>query len=262
MDAVPNRAPQFELARQPHMLTMTRIGELTERAGTELGGSTGSPSRRRRSTPSLPRRAIEGQIERFAPGFRDRILARHLRSVGQMQAHNANYVGGDVVTGANSPRQLVFRPPWRWTRIRPASRVSTCARRRHRPGRGARHVRLQRGDLRAVAARRLCRGGARGAHGGGVMTAPPEESLSGRVALVTGGTRGIGAAIGNDLARRGRRSRPASRPIGSGPTHSCERCPAARGARAFTRATWATPRTRARRQRGDRRARPPRHSRQ
>ena len=54
--------------------------------------------------------AIERQIERFAPGFRDRILARHVRSVAQMEAHNANYVGGDVVTGANSPRQLVFRP--------------------------------------------------------------------------------------------------------------------------------------------------------
>jgi phytoene dehydrogenase-like protein len=54
--------------------------------------------------------AIEAQIERFAPGFRDRILARHVRTTSQMETHNANYVGGDVVTGANSARQLVFRP--------------------------------------------------------------------------------------------------------------------------------------------------------
>ncbi len=54
--------------------------------------------------------AIERQIERFAPGFRDRILARHVRSAGQMAAHNPNYVGGDVVTGANDALQLVFRP--------------------------------------------------------------------------------------------------------------------------------------------------------
>jgi phytoene dehydrogenase-like protein len=53
---------------------------------------------------------IEAQIERFAPGFRERILARHVRSVAQMSAHNVNYVGGDVVTGSNDPRQLVFRP--------------------------------------------------------------------------------------------------------------------------------------------------------
>ena len=53
---------------------------------------------------------IESQIERFAPGFRERVLARHVRSVAQMEAHNVNYVGGDVVTGSNDPRQLVFRP--------------------------------------------------------------------------------------------------------------------------------------------------------
>jgi phytoene dehydrogenase-like protein len=53
---------------------------------------------------------IEAQIERFAPGFRDRILARHVRSVAGMEAHNPNYVGGDVVTGANDPWQMVFRP--------------------------------------------------------------------------------------------------------------------------------------------------------
>jgi phytoene dehydrogenase-like protein len=53
---------------------------------------------------------IEAQIERFAPGFRDRILARDVRSVAAMEAHNPNYVGGDVVTGSNDARQLVFRP--------------------------------------------------------------------------------------------------------------------------------------------------------
>jgi phytoene dehydrogenase-like protein len=54
--------------------------------------------------------AIEAQIERFAPGFRDRVLARHVRSASAMEAHNPNYVGGDVVTGANDPRQMIFRP--------------------------------------------------------------------------------------------------------------------------------------------------------
>jgi phytoene dehydrogenase-like protein len=53
---------------------------------------------------------IESQIERFAPGFRERILARATRSVAQMEAHNSNYVGGDVVTGSNDGLQLVFRP--------------------------------------------------------------------------------------------------------------------------------------------------------
>jgi phytoene dehydrogenase-like protein len=53
---------------------------------------------------------IEAQIERFAPGFRERVLARHVRDAAQMEAHNANYVGGDVVTGANDMRQLIFRP--------------------------------------------------------------------------------------------------------------------------------------------------------
>ncbi len=54
--------------------------------------------------------AIEAQIERFAPGFRDRIRARHVRTTSEMAEYNANYVGGDVVTGSNSARQLIFRP--------------------------------------------------------------------------------------------------------------------------------------------------------
>ena len=54
--------------------------------------------------------AIEAQIERFAPGFRDRILARHVRTTTEMSVHNVNYVGGDVTTGSNDPRQILFRP--------------------------------------------------------------------------------------------------------------------------------------------------------
>jgi phytoene dehydrogenase-like protein len=54
--------------------------------------------------------AIERQIERFAPGFGERVVARHVRSAVQLEAHNANYVGGDIVTGANDPLQMIFRP--------------------------------------------------------------------------------------------------------------------------------------------------------
>ena len=50
------------------------------------------------------------QLERFAPGTRERVLATHVRDVAGMASYNENYVGGDVVTGANTPRQLVARP--------------------------------------------------------------------------------------------------------------------------------------------------------
>jgi phytoene dehydrogenase-like protein len=50
------------------------------------------------------------QIERFAPGLRERILARAVRSTGQIERDNANYVGGDILTGANTPLQTVIRP--------------------------------------------------------------------------------------------------------------------------------------------------------
>jgi phytoene dehydrogenase-like protein len=54
--------------------------------------------------------AVLDQIERFAPGLRERILARATRSPAQFEARNANYVGGDIVTGANTPWQSVVRP--------------------------------------------------------------------------------------------------------------------------------------------------------
>jgi phytoene dehydrogenase-like protein len=54
--------------------------------------------------------AVIGQIERFAPGFRDTIVETHVRNVPQMTAYNANYVGGDIGAGANTFRQIAFRP--------------------------------------------------------------------------------------------------------------------------------------------------------
>lgn len=54
--------------------------------------------------------AILNQIERFAPGFRDRIIASFSRTPADLQVYNANYVGGDIVGGANNPLQMVMRP--------------------------------------------------------------------------------------------------------------------------------------------------------
>lgn len=54
--------------------------------------------------------AITSQIERFAPGFRDRIRATNVRSTADLEAGNANFIGGDIIAGANTARQLVFRP--------------------------------------------------------------------------------------------------------------------------------------------------------
>ena len=54
--------------------------------------------------------AVEAQIERFAPGFRDLILARHVLTPGDLQARNANLVSGDVGGGSYTLRQAVFRP--------------------------------------------------------------------------------------------------------------------------------------------------------
>lgn len=54
--------------------------------------------------------AMEEQVERFAPGFRDRILARHVLGPADLQARNANLVDGDVGGGSYKLRQAVFRP--------------------------------------------------------------------------------------------------------------------------------------------------------
>jgi phytoene dehydrogenase-like protein len=54
--------------------------------------------------------AIEAQIERFAPGFRDRVLARHVLGPADLERHDENYAGGDVNGGLQDLRQLFARP--------------------------------------------------------------------------------------------------------------------------------------------------------
>jgi len=58
---------------------------------------------------------IEKQVERFAPGFRERILARHTLDATQMEEYNPNYIGGDINGGVIDLGQLFTRPALRWS---------------------------------------------------------------------------------------------------------------------------------------------------
>jgi len=71
---------------------------------------------------------MEAQIERFAAGFRDRILARAVRTAAEAESHNPNLLGGDVNGGAATLRQTVFRPVPRWNPYRtPVDGVYLCS---------------------------------------------------------------------------------------------------------------------------------------
>jgi len=54
--------------------------------------------------------ALLDQIERFAPGLRERVVGKAVRTTREIERDNANYVGGDIITGANTPWQTVIRP--------------------------------------------------------------------------------------------------------------------------------------------------------
>lgn len=54
--------------------------------------------------------AVIAQIERFAPGLRERIVGQAVRRTTEFPDYNANYVGGDIITGANTPLQIAVRP--------------------------------------------------------------------------------------------------------------------------------------------------------
>jgi len=65
---------------------------------------------------------IENQIERFAPGFRDLILAKHSMNTSQIEEYNANYIGGDINGGAMDLSQLFTRPALRSSPYRTSAR--------------------------------------------------------------------------------------------------------------------------------------------
>ncbi|UYQ95024.1 NAD(P)/FAD-dependent oxidoreductase [Chitinophaga horti] len=65
---------------------------------------------------------IEAQVERFAPGFRDRILRRHTMNAPQMEAYNANYIGGDINGGVLDITQLFTRPALRLSPYRTSAK--------------------------------------------------------------------------------------------------------------------------------------------
>jgi phytoene dehydrogenase-like protein len=92
----------FVLLSQPSLFDSDRAPQGTHTAWAYCHVPNGS-------TTDMTRQ-IEDQVERFAPDFRDVIIARHTMTTQAMQAHNANYVGGDINGGSGDLRQFVARP--------------------------------------------------------------------------------------------------------------------------------------------------------
>ncbi len=92
----------FVLLAQPSLFDASRAPEGKHTAWAYCHVPNGS-------TTDMTER-IEAQVERFAPGFRERILARSTLGPAALEAHNPNYVGGDINGGAADLRQLFTRP--------------------------------------------------------------------------------------------------------------------------------------------------------
>lgn len=92
----------FTLVAQPHVADPTRrVGDITP-----LWSYAHVPHGSTQDAAPL----IEAQIERFAPGFGDRVIARHVTTPADLEVYNPNLHGGDIGGGANTMRQLVARP--------------------------------------------------------------------------------------------------------------------------------------------------------
>jgi phytoene dehydrogenase-like protein len=115
---VPERP--FVLLAQPSLFDPTRAPEGRHAAWAYCHVPRGS------SVDMTDR--IEAQVERFAPGFRDVVLARHTLDPGGLEARNPNYVGGDIGGGSNVLRQLLARPVFgRHPYATPDPRIFLCS---------------------------------------------------------------------------------------------------------------------------------------
>jgi phytoene dehydrogenase-like protein len=92
----------FVLLTQPSLFDPTRAPAGRHTAWAYCHVPNGSPEDRTE--------AIERQVERFAPGFRDVVLARHILDPQKLEAQNANLIGGDIGGGAVTLPQLLLRP--------------------------------------------------------------------------------------------------------------------------------------------------------
>jgi len=103
-EAWSGRAPErpFVLVAQPSRFDTTRAPADRQTVWGYCHVPRGS------TEDMLPR--IEAQIERFAPGFRERVLARSVMRPADVERHNANYVGGDIGAGVSDIPQLFLRP--------------------------------------------------------------------------------------------------------------------------------------------------------
>jgi len=96
----------FVLLAQPSLFDSSRAPAGKHTAWAYCHAPSGS------TVDMLPR--LEAQIERFAPGFRETVLARRVFSPADLERMDANLVGGDVGGGAMDLRQFLFRPTWRY----------------------------------------------------------------------------------------------------------------------------------------------------
>ncbi|MGB9483047.1 MAG: NAD(P)/FAD-dependent oxidoreductase [Candidatus Dormiibacterota bacterium] len=115
---------------------------------------------------------IEAQIERFAPGFRDLILAKVHRTAKDQEAHDPNCVGGDIASGVQNLRQTFFRPALRWDPYRTALPGTYLCSSSTTPGPGV-HGRC--GELAALSALR---------HSFGIQEKPDLRRLTPRLVSV------------------------------------------------------------------------------
>jgi phytoene dehydrogenase-like protein len=110
----------FVLLVQPGVIDATRAPEGKETAWAYCHVPNGS---KRDMTEE-----IEKQVERFAPGFKDCILARHVMNTADMQLYNSNYIGGDINGGAATIDQIFTRPVLRLSPYRTSAKgVYVCS---------------------------------------------------------------------------------------------------------------------------------------